>query len=421
MGLIIIILCHFRLLLELTEIYNFNSGGVHFGNAIVLVNDEMCPHFAVAIGFMQIGPRWLLRRLLFPGLVGRKIRNIVLSDSLVVGLHELIFVLVTVVCHQLFGNILLRMLRNLLPILVVYLLDGALELLAEVLRLLQHLLDWGVVDLKGRLRRSEVGEGRRLLNANSLHNVRILVNTLLPIIWIFILRSRAIKSGLSFTTPTVFHEPAIILQLILERRYFRILHYLVFVVRLKLIGEFSYDALLLLDEGILVLYVVLHLPISLPVLVIFQFVLVGFLLYMRKLESCVLLEPFIFALLYVQIVRSLWIQFLQLFPVVLKFLDLSFQGVHLLLLFGVLFVKFFKDWRHLSKLLRQDFLCIFLDLSLYVDLVLVETLIFILDIHEFLFQNLHFFPIFLLLHPIKFFHFQNVRLLFLRLRSESGN
>lgn len=53
--------------------------------------------------------------------------------------------------------------------------------------------------------------------------------------------------------------------------------------------------------------------------------------------------------------------------------------------------------------------------------MLVETLVFLLQIHDFLFQNLYFFSMFLLLHPIKLFHFQNVRLLFLRLGSESGN
>ena len=86
------------------------------------------------------------------------------------------------------------MLRDLVAILVVDLLDGALKLLAEVLRFLEDLLDRGVVDLEVGLRGSEVREGRRLLHANSHLHVRIWVDALLPIIRIFILRSRAIKS-----------------------------------------------------------------------------------------------------------------------------------------------------------------------------------------------------------------------------------
>lgn len=102
-------------------------------------------------------------------------------------------------------------------------------------------------------------------------------------------------------------------------------------------------------------------------------------------------------------------------------MDLSFQRLYLLLLFRVLFIEFLKDRRHLSQLLRQDLLRIFLDLRIHVDLVLVETLIFILDIHEFLFQSLHSFPVFLLLHPVKFFHLLNMRLLSLRLGGKFGN
>ena len=218
----------FRLLLELAKVYNFNSGGVHFGNTIILVDCEMCAHLAETLLFlMQIYTRRLLRRLLFPRLVG-VLGNGVRPDGLVVGLHELIFVLETVVCGC--REVLLLMLRDLVAILVVDLLDSALELLAEVLRFLEDLLDRGVVDLEVGLRGSEVRQGRRLLHANSHLHVRIWVDALLPIIRIFILRSRAIKSGLPLPTPTVFHESAIILQLVLERGDLRLLHHLVLVV-----------------------------------------------------------------------------------------------------------------------------------------------------------------------------------------------